>query len=105
MARNLPSSAQLDGFDNNLSQCPPKEWLPDNVNIYNFDAFAKLPKELTGRYDILHVRLFLLIVQNDDPMPLLKTFIQMLSAYNHHSLSIDELVDPLQTLSLTDSHI
>lgn len=80
MARTLPSSAQLDGFDNNLSQCPPKEWLPDNVNMYNFDAFADLPSELIGNYDILHVRHFLLIVQNNDPMPLLKTFIRMLSA-------------------------
>lgn len=78
MARTLASSAQLDGFDNNLSQCPPKEWLPDNVNIYDFDAFADLPEHLIGKYDILHIRLFLLIVQNNDPMPLLKTFIQML---------------------------
>ena len=105
MARDIPSSAQLDGYDNNLSQCPPKEWLPDNVNIYNFDAFAKLPKELIGKYDILHVRLFLLIVQNNDPMPLLNTFIQMLSAYNLHSFSTDELVDSLRIFPLTDNHI
>lgn len=89
MARTLASSAQLDGFDNNLSQCPPKEWLPDNVNIYDFDAFADLPEHLIGKYDILHIRLFLLIVQNNDPMPLLKTFIQMLSAYNFYLFPFD----------------
>lgn len=81
MARTLPPSAQLDGFDNNLSQSPPKEWLPHNVNMYHFDAFGDLPNELVGKYDIVHVRLFLLIVRNNDPMPLLKKFVQMLSAY------------------------
>lgn len=84
MARTLPPSAQLDGFDNNLSQCPPKEWLPDNVNMYDFDVFSDLSRDLIGKYDIVHVRLLLLIVQNNDPMPLLKKFIQMLSAYNLH---------------------
>lgn len=32
MAQDLPSSAQVNGFDNRFSQCPPKEWLPDNIN-------------------------------------------------------------------------
>ena len=81
MAKHLPSSAQLDGFDIDVSQCPPREWLPRNVNIFAFDAFAELPDQLHEIYDIVHVRLFLLVVQKNDPMPLLKKFIQMLSAY------------------------
>lgn len=91
MARVLPFPATLDGFDIDISQCPPKEWLPENVNIHVFDVFDELPEHLVGTYDIVHLRLFLLIVQNNDPMPLLKKFIQMLSAYTWLASVLDDV--------------
>ncbi|KAL9103071.1 MAG: hypothetical protein Q9187_009049, partial [Circinaria calcarea] len=80
LARDLSSSAQLDGFDIDLSQSPPKEWLPKNVNMYKLDVFGELPDDFVGKYDVIHARLFLLVVQNNDPMPILKNFIRMLNS-------------------------
>ena len=45
---------QSDGFDINLSQYPSKEWLPENFNKYEFDAFAELPENLVGVYGMVH---------------------------------------------------
>ncbi|MCJ1287294.1 hypothetical protein MMC26_006642 [Xylographa opegraphella] len=36
------------------------------------------PEKLVGRYDIVHVRLFLAVVNNDDPSPLLDHCIKLL---------------------------
>ena len=50
----IPSSIQFDDFDINLLQCPSKEWLPENVNKYELEAFAELPESLVGVYDIVN---------------------------------------------------
>lgn len=73
------ASAQIDGFDVSLAQCPPPEWLPSNVSIRKLDIFEPLPEELVGKYDIVHVRLFLCVVRNDDLVPVLTNLLKMLS--------------------------
>jgi len=79
MARTLPLSVQLDGFDIDLTQCPPKAWLPSNVAMHHLDVFADIPQQMIGKYDIIHLRLFLLIVRDNDPSPLLNNVLKMLS--------------------------
>ena len=75
--QKLPS-AQLDGFDNCVDQYPPKEWLPSNVSLQALDICEGIPEELLGKYDVVHVRHFLLVV-NDDPLILLKNLVALLS--------------------------
>ena len=72
-------SAQFDGFDISLTQCPPPEWLPSNVSIQKLDILKPLPEELAGQYDIVNVRLLFFVIRNDDPVPVLKNLLKMLS--------------------------
>lgn len=75
------ASAQLHGFDISLAQCPPPEWLPSNVSIRKLDIYESLPEELVGQYDVVHVRLFLCVIKNNDPVPVLTNLLKMLSEF------------------------
>ncbi|KAI1386117.1 S-adenosyl-L-methionine-dependent methyltransferase [Hypoxylon trugodes] len=78
LARHLPPSAQIDGFDVDLSQCPPKEWLPSNVSVHRVDCLALFPENLLEQYDIVHIQLFHLAVHNNDPVPIIRNLIKLL---------------------------
>ena len=75
----VPSSTQLDGFDIDLTQSPPKPWLPSNVAMHKLDAFSSLTQDRVGIYDIVHLRLFTVLIKRNDPVPLLRNLISMLS--------------------------
>lgn len=77
VARDLPT-AQLDGFDINLAQAPLQQWLPPNVKLRDWNVFDEVPHELLGKYDIIHVRLLILVVENSDPRPIIRKLIKML---------------------------
>ncbi|KAL8718172.1 MAG: hypothetical protein Q9225_004667 [Loekoesia sp. 1 TL-2023] len=70
LARELPN-ARLDGFDSSIDQFPPKAWWPQNVSLRYLDALEPVPEELHGKYDIVNVRLFMFVIQDGDPKPLL----------------------------------
>ncbi|OAK99154.1 hypothetical protein IQ06DRAFT_294576 [Phaeosphaeriaceae sp. SRC1lsM3a] len=78
LARNLPASARIEGFDIDLTQCPPKEWLPENVSVHELDCLQPLPAHLLASYDIVHIQLFHLAIHNNDPGPYIKNLIQLL---------------------------
>ncbi|KAI2615889.1 S-adenosyl-L-methionine-dependent methyltransferase [Hypoxylon sp. NC1633] len=78
LARYLPPSAQIDGFDIDLTQCPPAEWLPSNVKVHNLDCLAPLPEHLLEQYDIVHIQLFHLAVHNNDPAPIIQNLLKLL---------------------------
>lgn len=79
LARELPSAAQLDGFDIELKQAPPAAWLPENMKMCHFDVFdPNISPDLIERYDVVHVRLFLLVVQRSDPRPILNNIHKLL---------------------------
>lgn len=82
LAEKLPPTAQLDGFDISTAQFPAPEWLPKNVNLTKLDAFAPIPEYLIVKYDIVHVGLFVTVVEEDDPLPLLDNLLCMLSMCN-----------------------
>jgi hypothetical protein len=50
LASTIPSSTQLHGFDVDLSQCPPKEWLPSNVSMQLLNIYEEVPEELQEQY-------------------------------------------------------
>lgn len=76
-AHELPN-AQLDGFDIDLTQAPPKEWLPPNTQLRYWNVFDSIPDDLQGKYDIVHVRLLVLVVENSDPRPIIRNLVKML---------------------------
>lgn len=79
LANYLPPSAHIDGFDIDVTQCPPKEWLPSNVSVHTVDCLAPLPQHLLEKYDIVHVQLFHLAVHNNDPGPIIQNLLGLLS--------------------------
>lgn len=79
LARTLPPTAQLDGFDIDIADCPHKQWLPRNVTMQQLDALSEIPEHLVGMYDIVQLRLFQVVVRDNDPGPLLRNVLRMLS--------------------------
>lgn len=71
-------TAQLDGFDINISQAPPKQWLSPNITLKTWDIFDDVPEQMVGMYDVVHVRLLVLVVQKSDPRSILRNLIRML---------------------------
>lgn len=43
-----------------------------------WDIYTNLAPELEGLYDVLHIRLLLLVVRDNDPRPILKSALRML---------------------------
>lgn len=81
LAKKVPERSQLDGFDISAAHFPPKEWLPQNINLSLLDASAPLPEELVGKYDIVHVGRIVLFIRNEDPSVFLDNFVKLLSTY------------------------
>ena len=50
LADSLPLSTQLHGFDINLTQCPPKPWLPANVQMRTLDIYDEVLEDLCEQY-------------------------------------------------------
>ncbi|KAL8872930.1 MAG: hypothetical protein Q9174_001533 [Haloplaca sp. 1 TL-2023] len=81
----------VDGFEIDLQQCPPREWMPRNVSVKEWDIFSDVADGLQGVYDVVHIRLLLLVIQDNDPRPLLRNAWKMLKEGGH--IQWDEL-DP-----------
>ena len=84
LSRELPS-AQLDGFDVSEDQYPNKAWLPSNISLSHLDITKEIPPNLEGMYDLLHVQLFLCVVQRDGPAAILAQLYKLLSGSSSQS--------------------
>lgn len=91
VAQELPN-VQLDGFDIDLTQASPKEWLPSNIRLRHLNILDDIPDDLQGKYDIVHVRLLVLVVENSDPRPIIRNLVKMLKPGGY--LQWDELNSP-----------
>ncbi|EHA22486.1 hypothetical protein CBS63078_11252 [Aspergillus niger] len=82
LAQALPADAnvQLDGLDLDLSKAPPHPWLPANVHLHQADILAPLPDPLVGQYEVVHLRLLILVVENSDPTPIIRYAHRMLKS-------------------------
>ncbi|KAI5358384.1 Putative S-adenosyl-L-methionine-dependent methyltransferase [Septoria linicola] len=77
----VPPNTPIHAFDISLSQTPSPAWTPANVSFHQLDIMDTkqiISQGLEGKFDIVHVRLLMLIVQNNDPMPLLRTLMSLL---------------------------
>ena len=88
VAREYPNM-QLHCFDIDTSQAPPKQWLPPNITLETWNIFDDVPEHMIGIYDVVHVRLLVLVVQRGDPSDILRSLIRMLKPGGH--LQWDEL--------------
>ena len=86
VARSLPPTVQLDGFDIDLAQCPASQWLPANVRMSEWDMFSEPPADLVGKYDVVHVRCVVLVIKNGNPDKLVANLKKLLSMIFSFSL-------------------
>ncbi|OQE36939.1 hypothetical protein PENCOP_c011G01408 [Penicillium coprophilum] len=77
VARSLPT-ATLDGFDIDLSNTPVTKWLPKHLTLHKWSLFDPVPEHLVGTYDIVHLRLLILVVQKSDPVPVIRNVARLL---------------------------
>ena len=81
VSHEIPS-AELDGFDISKDQFPSKDWLPSQISLHELDITKPIPSSLEGKYDLVHVQLFLCVVQKEGPIRILKELFKLLSAYS-----------------------
>lgn len=80
---------QCDGYDISTDQYPASGWLPPNVSLSTLDIHKPIPTQLRGQYDVVHVGLLVLVVEHDDPGPLLDNLMALLSM-----VSLNTVVSP-----------
>jgi SAM-dependent methyltransferase len=78
LAKELPPCTRLDGFDINLTNATPREWCPENVTLRRWNIFDEVPDDLVEQYDVVHLRLLILVVENSDPRPVIRNALRML---------------------------
>ena len=72
-------SVRLDGVDISLDQCPPKAWLPKNVELTTWNIFEDPPEGFVEAFDVVHVRLVTFVVRDNDPTPTILSLKKLLS--------------------------
>lgn len=77
LAKELPG-AHLDGLDIDITQAPAQPWLPPNVTLKQWNIFEQVPDDLLEKYDVVHLRLLILVVENSDPVPIIRNVSKML---------------------------
>lgn len=75
----LDSSAETElvGFDTDITQVGPKEWLPKNLSLRQWSVFDDVPEDLVGTFDIVNVRLIVFVIE-EDPVPVLRHLLKLL---------------------------
>ena len=112
LAQEVPATVRMVGLDITLAQAPPKQWLPANVSMRVWNIFEELPEDLVGQFDIVHVRLLLLVIPDNDAVPVIKRLALMLkpggylqweehNGFNHRVMTANPSV---QTEALHEMH-
>ncbi|KAI0547127.1 S-adenosyl-L-methionine-dependent methyltransferase [Xylaria curta] len=78
MSSRLPKTAKLSGLDISLQATPPKEWLPTNVEMREWDVRKPVPQDLVGTYDVVHVRYLCLVLSDEEVADVLKNVVTLL---------------------------
>ena len=72
------STSKVDSFDLSLSQCPPREFFPAIRRLDTWNIFDAPDESMLGRYDIVHVRLVIFVVRNNDPRDIVRNLLALL---------------------------
>ena len=69
---------QVHGYDIDITQAPPPEWLPANLQIHRWDIFSDPPISALGTFDLLHIRLLTAVLSGVDRLPVIQRFDSLL---------------------------
>ncbi|KAL9600490.1 MAG: hypothetical protein Q9219_003141 [cf. Caloplaca sp. 3 TL-2023] len=80
LAKQLPPTVTLHGFDIDTSLAPPSQWLPPNMTIQQVDNYtSKLTPDAFQAYDIIHVAHVTPTIKDNSPGEVIKNILSMLS--------------------------
>lgn len=82
LGSELAETVQLDGYDISESQWPHEKLLPSNISLKKLNSLEAVPKELQGKYDVVHLRFWCCIVKGNDPRKLIQHALDLLSECN-----------------------
>ena len=75
----ITEAAVCHGYDINLSQIPPREWLPENVTRFReWDLYDEPTEDMRGVYDVVHIRLVLVVVRADAVRNVVRNLMKLL---------------------------
>jgi SAM-dependent methyltransferase len=66
LAKELPETARLDGFDVDTSKFHPPADRPANMTLQAGDVLLGWPAKLHGQYDLIHVRLLFYALKKEE---------------------------------------
>ncbi|PYH93130.1 UMTA methyltransferase family protein [Aspergillus ellipticus CBS 707.79] len=72
-------TSHLHGLDIDLTQAPHPQWLPSNITLQHWDLFTPVPPPLHQKYDLIHIRLLVLVLSGLDPIPVLRRLFSLLN--------------------------
>jgi len=49
------------------------------MSSFAWDAFSEVPEAMVEQYDIVHVGIFMVLIANNNPVPILKNLMKILS--------------------------
>ncbi|KAE8150518.1 S-adenosyl-L-methionine-dependent methyltransferase [Aspergillus avenaceus] len=78
LAKDLPRTAQLHGFDISQDQFPSRALWPPNVSLRVLNSLVDPPPSLAGRYDVVHVRMWASNIKDRDFGPLISHVLRLL---------------------------
>ncbi|OJJ39970.1 hypothetical protein ASPWEDRAFT_169794 [Aspergillus wentii DTO 134E9] len=86
-----------------LRNAPPPQWLLESISLQGLSLLDPVPEHLIEKYDFIHLRLLILIVQNSDPVPIIKNADRMLKPGGN--IQWDDLNYPDTNIFKVDSEI
>ena len=81
LAKKVPASTTLHGFDIQSDGLPSPEWLSSNVSFHKLNILEPISEQFTEKYDVVHFRFLSLAVKNGNPSTLLSGAFQLPSKY------------------------
>lgn len=71
----------LHGFDISGDQFPHSTWLPSNITFSISDASRDPDEQFKGKFDVVNIRLFALVVADGDPTAIIRHAKSLLSTH------------------------
>ncbi|KAI1325558.1 S-adenosyl-L-methionine-dependent methyltransferase [Xylariaceae sp. FL0255] len=105
ISTRLPASVQLDGLDISFKATPPPQWLPSNISLLEWDIKQPVPDHLIGQYDIVHIRLFIFVLLNEEVSGILAKLFKLLKPGGYLQWSETDISSVRITRAQPDSKV
>ncbi|KAF2759647.1 S-adenosyl-L-methionine-dependent methyltransferase [Pseudovirgaria hyperparasitica] len=66
------------GTDLSSDYLPPTGDMPQNMTFSTLDLYGDMPADFIGKFDVVHIRMFAVVVKGNDPTSLLQNVVKML---------------------------